>query len=55
MASELDRECPRCDTTRAFHRAASTNLHLGLKTKWKCPECEFGLVRIDGDIDSAAA
>ena len=55
MATELTHECPRCDTEREFYRAASTNLHLGLKTKWYCPECDFGFVRIDGDIDSTRA
>ena len=55
MATELTHECPRCDTEREFYRAASTNLHLGLKTKWYCPECGFGFVRIDGDIDSTRA
>lgn len=54
MAQELDHYCPECDTERTFYRTASTNLHLGLKTKWGCPECDFRFVQIDGDIDSAA-
>lgn len=53
MATELDRECPDCETERSFYRAASTTLHLGEKTKWYCPECGFGFVRIGGDISSA--
>ncbi len=54
MSQELVHDCPSCDTERTFYRAASTNLHLGLKTKWYCPECSWGFVRIDGDIDSSA-
>ncbi|GAA0644919.1 hypothetical protein GCM10009019_03690 [Salarchaeum japonicum] len=53
MARELDHECPECDEEREFYRAAATHLHLGLKTKWYCPECGFGFVRING-IDSTA-
>jgi rubredoxin len=52
MSLELDHECPKCEAERAFYRTASTNLHLGEKTKWRCPECDFGFVRIDGDIDT---
>lgn len=55
MATELGYECPECTEERTFYRAAATNLHLGLKIKWYCPECDYGLVRIDGDIDSAAS
>ena len=53
MAMELDHNCPGCGEERTFWRVASTHLHLGEKTKWQCPECSFGFVRIDG-IDSAA-
>lgn len=55
MSTELVQECPRCGGERAFYRTASTTLHLGVKTKWRCPDCEFGLVRVDGEIDSAPA
>lgn len=54
MAQELDFDCPECGTERRFYRAASTNLHLGEKVKWHCPECNYGFVRIDG-IDSSQA
>lgn len=54
MASELNHECPDCRQERTFYRSAATNLHLGLKTKWVCPECGFGFIRIDGDISTAA-
>jgi len=55
MSQELDRECPECGTEQTFYRTASTTLHLGEKTKWSCPECDFRFVRIDGDIDTAEA
>jgi len=53
MAMELEHYCPSCGEDRTFYRAASTNLHLGEKTKWGCPECDFRFVRIDG-IESTA-
>lgn len=55
MANELEQYCPVCETERTFWLTASMELHLGLKTKWSCPECAYGVVRIDGDIDSSAA
>lgn len=55
MSLEMQHDCPRCGGERTFYRSASTNLHIGLKTKWYCSECDYGLVRIDGDIDSASA
>ncbi len=54
MSLEIQHECPECEGEQTFWRSASTNLHLGEKTKWRCSECEFGFVRINGDIDSAA-
>ena len=54
MARELEHGCPSCETERTFYRAAATYLHLGLKTKWQCPECDYSFIRIDGDIDSSA-
>jgi len=55
MTEKLEHECPECGAEREFYQAASTELHLGEKTKWYCPECDFGLVRINGDIDSTTA
>lgn len=52
MALEMERECPDCGGVEVFYRAASTNLHLGTKTKWRCTECGYSLVLID-DIDSS--
>lgn len=54
MAMQTTRECPRCETERTFYLVASTELHLGRKTKWVCGECDYQIVRIDGDIDSTA-
>jgi len=48
MALELDHYCPSCEKDRTFYRSASMNLHLGLKTKWACPECSYGFVIVDG-------
>lgn len=52
MALELEHDCPRCGEPRSFYRRASTMLHLGRKTKWACPECDYTFVRVDG-IDSS--
>lgn len=51
----LERNCPECDEDREFYRAASTTLHLGEKVKWRCPDCEYGFVRIDDAVDTATA
>ncbi|MFT4881074.1 MAG: rubredoxin [Natronomonas sp.] len=50
---ELEHECPECDRRRSFYLAASTELHLGRKLKWRCPECGYGFVRIGGEVDAA--
>lgn len=51
---ELTRDCPECDSEE-FYRAASTKIHLGEKVKWRCSECRYGFVRIDGEVDTGAA
>jgi transposase-like protein len=48
----LEHDCPDCDERREFYRAASTTMHLGTKVKWRCPDCGYAFVRIDG-IDSS--
>lgn len=53
MSQEMEHYCPNCDGKKTFYRAASTHLHLGLKTKWSCPDCDYRFVLIDGDIDSS--
>jgi rubredoxin len=42
------RACPECGTDREFYAAARTTLHLGEKWKFRCPECDWAFVRIDG-------
>jgi predicted RNA-binding Zn-ribbon protein involved in translation (DUF1610 family) len=54
MSQELEHHCPSCGEEKTFYRSASTHLHLGLKTKWGCPDCDYRFVLIDGDIDSSA-
>jgi transposase-like protein len=51
MSLEIEHECPSCDNT-TFYRSASTELHLGEKTKWYCTECDYSFVIIDG-IDTS--
>lgn len=53
MNMERDAECPRCGAPRTFWRVASTEVHLGEKVKWRCEECDYGLVRIDGAVNTA--
>ena len=54
MALEKDVDCPACGETRSFYRTAAMTLHLGEKTKWRCPDCEYGYVEING-IDTLPA
>lgn len=51
---ELDQYCPQCEAEHTFWLAASTELHLGTKTKWRCPECDYGFVKIDETVDTGA-
>ena len=53
MSLALDHDCPNCGP-QEFYRAASTRIHLGEKTKWHCPDCDYGFVRING-IDTSRA
>lgn len=52
---EIEHYCPACGEDRTFHLMASVELHLGRKTKYYCEECDYELVRIDGEVDSAPA
>lgn len=52
MSLELETQCPNCGEERTFWRSASTTLHLGEKTKWRCSECDYGFIRIGTDIDT---
>jgi len=53
MSLEITHACPSCESDETFYRAASTTLHLGEKTKWKCTDCGYAFVKING-IDSSA-
>ena len=55
MSEELTRHCPSCGEERLFYRAASTEVHLGTKVKWHCPDCDYGFVRIDDSVDTGTA
>jgi transposase-like protein len=50
----LEHDCPDCGDTRTFYRAASTTVQLGTKVKWRCPDCGYSFVRIDG-VDSSGS
>gem|GEM_PF-216645 len=52
MSLEIEHACPKCEGDQTFYRAASTMLHLGEKTKWRCTECDYGFIKING-IDSS--
>jgi len=55
MSKTLTKHCPTCGEERSFYRAASTEVHLGTKVKWHCPDCNYGFVRIDGSVDTSTA
>ncbi|WP_323675743.1 hypothetical protein [Halorubellus sp. PRR65] len=55
MSLELEHYCPDCDDDRVFYRAASTTLHLGEKVKWHCPDCDYGFVQVNGEVDTSEA
>lgn len=53
MGLEREERCPSCGVERTFYRTASTTLHLGEKTKWACAECNYGIVKIDGTVNTS--
>ncbi len=53
MSLEITTDCPDCEN-ETFYRAASTTLHLGEKTKWRCTSCSYTFVKLNG-IDSLPA
>lgn len=55
MSLELSRDCPECGEERAFWRTAETTIRLGEKTKWRCPECAYAFVRIEGEEELETA
>ena len=52
MSMERERHCPDCGETRTFYLAASTELRLGTKTKWHCPDCDYGFVIIGDAVNT---
>lgn len=54
MARKKEVDCPSCGEARSFYRTAAMTLHLGEKTKWRCSECGYGYVEING-IDTLPA
>jgi transposase-like protein len=50
----MERDCPECGATE-FRLIARTRLHLGEKAKFRCSECDYGFVRIDGAVDTSTA
>ncbi|MFC7154514.1 hypothetical protein ACFQPA_03475 [Halomarina halobia] len=50
MSLEIRHYCPQCGGEREFYRTASTLIHLGEKTKWRCAECDHAIVKIGDDI-----
>ena len=53
MSLEREYDCPDCAGT-TFWRTASMKIQLGEKTKWRCEECGYGFIEIDG-ISTAKA
>jgi len=54
MGSAVESECSDCGATE-FYLAANTKIHLGEKVKYRCAECDYGFVRIDGVVDTSTA
>lgn len=52
MALSKETDCPKCDATE-FYKSASTRIQLGTKQKWRCTDCQYGFVTING-IDTSA-
>ena len=53
MSLEREYDCPECEGT-TFWRTASMKIQLGEKTKWRCEECGYGFIEING-ISTAKA
>jgi len=54
VSLEIEHYCPQCGGDRTFYLSASTRLHLGMKRKWSCTECDYGFVRIGDEVESDA-
>jgi transposase-like protein len=54
MALEITRYCPSCGSEQPFYMTASTLIQLGKKTKWRCGECDYAIVRVGDEIEADA-
>lgn len=54
MSPETEKHCPNCGTEETFWLAARTHIHMGEKAKWSCTECEYTIVEIGDEVDTAA-
>ncbi|GEM_PF-220679 len=54
MSDAAEKYCPDCDEEQTFWLTARTELHLGRKRKFRCEECNYGFVTIDGTVDTSA-
>lgn len=46
--------CPVCGEETTHRLVARTRLHIGIKRKWRCEDCEHQLVMINGTAQSAS-
>lgn len=52
MSSSFEAGCPDCGSAE-FYQSASMQIQLGRKKKWRCTDCEYGFVTINGINTSA--
>ena len=54
MSLEREYDCPECAGS-TFWRTASMKIQLGEKTKWRCDDCGYGFIEIDGITTAKAS
>lgn len=47
MSPSFETACPDCGSAE-FYQSASMKIQLGRKKKWRCTDCEYGFVTING-------
>ena len=50
MAPSGELFCPECEAETSHRLVARTKLHLGVKRKWRCENCEHRVVTINNSI-----
>lgn len=55
MGINREQICPQCGSEQTFTQAASTELNMGVKVKWRCDNCGFQTVEIGTKIDTTPA